>query len=265
MSPYTLRPFTDPERHEAISSMLARRSTNRAEIRAALLTGLGLGGIHRVLELGCGFGFLSEAVAARVAPAACYLGVDACAANGAPFLRRVAATGRRPSFLHMRLGAALPWPDRSFELVLCSWSLYFFPEIIAEISRVLAPGGLLLAITHDERAFTGLLEAGGLGDQGREAEALLRRFSARNGADLLAPSFGRVERVDYPNRLRFGPEHEDDLLAYLAFKLPVLLSEPPPGPDLPPAVAASARATLCAHGEVWVEKDDACFRCWEPR
>ena len=265
MSPHTLRPFEEPERHEAISSMLARRSTNREDIRQALLAGLELGWARDVLELGCGFGFLSEAVAARLAPGARYHGVDACAANAVPFTRRVAAMGRQPSFLHLRVARELPWPARTFDLVLCSWSLYFFPAIITEIARVLRSGGLLLAITHDERAFSGLLDAAGLAAQGREAEVLLRRFSAQNGASLLAPWFRRVERVDYPNRLRFGLEHEDDLLAYLTFKLPVLLAEPPPGPALPPEVAAAARATLCAEGEVWVEKDDACFRCWEPR
>jgi SAM-dependent methyltransferase len=265
MSPHSLRPFEDPGRHEAVSGMLRRLSTNRTDVREVLLAGLDLGDVRAALELGCGFGFMSEALAGRLHPAAHLAGVDACAANGPRFLARLEVAGRAASFQCARLADRLAWPDASLDLVLCSWSLYFFPRILPEIARVLRPGGLALAVTHSERAFAGLLEAAGLAARERESEALLRRFSAENGARLLAPHFATVARVDYPNRLRFGPADETALLAYLAFKLPVLLAEPPPGPGLPAEIEAAVRRTLAGQGEVWVEKDDACFRCWKAR
>lgn len=265
MSPHSLLPFEDPGRHEAISGMLRRLSTNRVDVREALLAGLDLGDVRTAAELGCGFGFMSEALCDRLAPGAVLVGVDACAANGPRFLARVAATGREGRFLCARLADRLPWPDASLDLVLCSWSLYFFPAILPEIARALRPGGRLLAVTHSVRAFFGLLEAAGLAARERESEALLRRFSAENGAALLARHLGPVERVDYPNRLRFGPDDLGELLAYLAFKLPVLLAEPPCGPGLPTEAETAVRSTLARQGEVWVEKDDVCFRCRKPR
>ncbi len=93
---------------------------------------------HRVLDIGCGDGQLVAALSAR----ALAVGVDssmAMLATGPPDLARLVA-----------LGEQLPFPDRAFDGA-CSINLLEHaaaPErIMAEMGRVLSPGGRALVIT----------------------------------------------------------------------------------------------------------------------
>ena len=264
MASETLWPFQSPSTHQAVSAIIRDRSDNRDDVRRVSLCDLDLSSSRNVLDLGCGFGFMAEALARRAAPGAQFVGVDVWQTNAAPFLDRVTATGREASFVCMRIGSKLPWPDRSFDLVVCSYSLYFFAEVLPEVSRLLAPDGLFLTITHSESSFVGLLRAAGLEEDGSSLLSLTRRFSAENGRSLLDKWFGDVARVDYHNCLRFRAEHAEELLAYLKFKLPLLVPGSKPGADLPESVARFAMDSLSRLGEVVVEKTDAAFRCRSP-
>ena len=190
--------------------------------------------------------------------------VDAWASNEAPFLEKVAASGRSASFECRQLDSELPWPDRSFDLVVCCYSLYFFVQVLPEVARVLAPDGVFLALTHSERSFVGLLQAAELAEDESTLLALMRRFSAESGREMLGRWFGEVTRIDYRNSLRFQAKDADEFLAYLRFKLPFLIPDSAPGEDLPEPLARLARASLARLGEVVVEKDDAAFRCRSP-
>lgn len=261
----SLRPYEDPAAHEAISEIIRQRSTNPTDIREFALQDLDLSSAREILGLGCGFGFLVRAVAARVAADARLTGVDACASNEAAFLRRVATTSLRGRFQCNRITAELPWPDRSFDLVICSYSLYFFPEVLSEAARVLAPDGVLLALAHSERSFATLLRAAGLEQAGSDLTALVQRFSAENGTGQLERFFEIVERADYHNALRFTPEHLEELLTYVRFKLPFLAPGASPDGKIPESILRSVRQWLSERGELIVEKDDVCFRCRRPR
>jgi SAM-dependent methyltransferase len=261
----SLCPYADPKAHQAISKIIRNRSTNRTDVRHFAVEGLDLSCFREVLGLGCGFGFLVRTVGARVAPGARLTGVDACASNEEPFLKRVATTGLRGRFQCSLISSKLPWPDDTFDLVVCSYSLYFFPEALSEAARVLTPDGLLLALTHSERSFAGLLRATGIGEEESSLKGLVQRFSAENGTQQLNRFFERVERVDYPNLLRFGSQHFEELLAYIRFKLPFLSPGTEPDGNIPEPMLHSVEAYMAAQGEVVVEKDDACFRCWRPR
>ena len=157
------------------------------------------------------------------------------------------------------------WPDGTFDLVCCCYSLYFFPEVIPEIARVLGKDGLLLVITHSEQSVKGQLPAAGFAAAASELVALARRFSAENGRDKLAGSFGRIERIDYPNELRFGSGHREDLYAYLRFKLPLLVPDAAPGDDLPQTLKRFITDRLAEGGEVVIDKNDAIFHCRDPQ
>jgi len=265
MGDLLLLPYEDPASHAAVSEIIRRRSVNRQDVRQAVLEGLDLSSARRVLDLGCGFGFMSEAIAARCAPEACVTGVDAWEANREPFRRQLASTQRGVRFVRMKVGDKLPWPDASYDLVVCSYSLYFFPRIIPEIERILAPSGLLLAVTHSEGSYAGLLRAIAHGGTGSGSVPLVARFSAENAPDRLHRHFRAVSSVSYPNRLRFGAEHREELLAFVRFKLPVLMADVGPGMVVPPAVLRALDRWMSRHGELQIEKDDACFRCWASR
>lgn len=260
-----LWPYRSPPAHEAVSAIIRRRSTNAADVREFALDGFDLSSAKRVLDLGCGFGFMAEALAPRVAPDAEIIGVDVWQANQPPFLEKVAAHGRRASFNCMQVGWELPWPDGAFDLVVCSYSLYFFAEVLPEIPRVLAPHGTFVALTHSRRDFPALALIVGLSSPGGEWVSLISRFSAETGGRKLGRWFGQVERVDYPNALVFGPDELDELLAFLHFKLPLILPGWQPSDELPPGVAERARNLLSTHGTLVIEKNDAVFRCSMPR
>jgi SAM-dependent methyltransferase len=110
-----------------------------------LLEGVEVSG-RRVLDLACGsaplFPDLSRAR---------YLGVDASPGE----LRAAAVQERGPV---VRADANhLPLPDASVDVVVCSMALQILtplPEVLAELRRVLAPSGVLLAVIPVSRPLT---------------------------------------------------------------------------------------------------------------
>jgi SAM-dependent methyltransferase len=265
MADTSLSSFEDPARHRRASDIIRRYSTNRADVRDVLLAGLDVSFAKTVLDLGCGFGFMTEALARRAAPDATFIGVDACEANGPAYVRRIAATGRSARFACQHIASRLDWPDHSFDLVIASYAMYFFPDVLPEAARVLSPDGVFFAVTHTENSCRELLGAAGLPAADPRLLGNILRFSADNGRALLTPWFAEIERVDYQNQLVFGPAEYDDFLTYLRFKLPLLLPETDPDGEIPRPLADAIRAALSHQRSISFEKKDAAFRCRGPR
>jgi SAM-dependent methyltransferase len=93
----------------------------------------------QVLDVACGTGVLTRAVAARVGSTGSVAGLDLD-----PGMLAV-ARARRPDLEWMEGSAEqLPYPDASFDAVVSQFGLMFFPDkpaAIAEMWRVLRPGG----------------------------------------------------------------------------------------------------------------------------
>jgi SAM-dependent methyltransferase len=260
-----LETYGQPAAHQAIAGIIRRYSSNTADIREVALGGLDLTAVERALDLGCGFGFMAEMLAPRLAPGASLTGVDACETNSVPFLERLRRAGRQGRFVTAMIGEALPWTAGAFDLIVASYSLYFFPRIVPELARLLAPDGWLLAVTHCRNSFTGLLHAAGLDPQCSPLKELVDRFPAEEADVRLRPHFATVRRIDYPNRLTFRAGDRGDLDAYVRFKLPLLFPGSNPGGKIPAALEQSLTAWLEQRGAVIIEKDDACFQCRGPQ
>jgi ubiquinone/menaquinone biosynthesis C-methylase UbiE len=96
---------------------------------------------ERVLDLGCGSGWLSRQVAA-LAPEGSVLGADV----SDEMVRRAERASRAISNVSFCVGSAekIPAEDGSFSRVISVESAYYWPDPaqgLAEIFRVLAPGG----------------------------------------------------------------------------------------------------------------------------
>lgn len=104
---------------------------------------LGESGGRRVLDIGCGGGFLSESFACdgfRV------VGIDPSPASVDTARRHAAANGLEIDYRVGR-GESLPFPDASFDIVACCDVLEHVNDlerVIQEVVRVLRSGGLLL-------------------------------------------------------------------------------------------------------------------------
>ena len=133
------------------------------------------------------------------------------------------------------------------------------------MARVLRGDGLFLVLTHSERSFLGLLRAVGIPTDDSALVSLIRRFSAENGAALLAPCFAELQSIPYRNLLHFHREDIADLITYLRFKLPLIL--PAAEAELGSSIdlVARAKSRLSRLGWVKVEKDDTAFLCRKPR
>jgi SAM-dependent methyltransferase len=98
---------------------------------------------ERVLDVACGTGVVARQVAARGGSGGPVVGLDP--SPGMLAVARAAADreGVRVDWREGR-AEALPFPDESFDLVLCQFGLMFFADrqaALAEMRRVLADGG----------------------------------------------------------------------------------------------------------------------------
>lgn len=105
----------------------------------------------RVLDLGCGGGFMAEALAHR---GAVVTGIDSCAQAVAAATRHARAEGLNLRYGVAR-GEALPLGDASVDVVVCVDVLEHverLDEVLVEMRRVLVPGGLLVFDTINRTA-----------------------------------------------------------------------------------------------------------------
>jgi ubiquinone/menaquinone biosynthesis C-methylase UbiE len=99
---------------------------------------------RRILDVGCGTGYLLGRLAARVPQAGALAGIDA-----APAMIEVAKGAATDARLRFVVGTAerLPWPAASFDLAVSTTSFDHWADQragLAECARVLAPGGCLV-------------------------------------------------------------------------------------------------------------------------
>ncbi|MEI2689117.1 MAG: class I SAM-dependent methyltransferase [Anaerolineae bacterium] len=105
---------------------------------------------RRLLDLGCGFGVVSKELAKMSRGRVVALDHSLPALLAAPSTLRKAA----PTCAE---AGALPFADASFDLVFCQLALLWMPlePTLAEVRRVLQPGGVLVAMEPD---YGGMIE-----------------------------------------------------------------------------------------------------------
>jgi SAM-dependent methyltransferase len=186
---------------------------------------------QRVLEVGPGPGELSERLARE-------LGVTVVAIDSSERMVELAVSRG----VDARLGdvQSLDLPAESFDCAIAAWMLYHVPDLdrgLAEISRVLRPGGRLVAVTN---AVDHLLEVWQLVG----ADHMPLPFGAENGEEALRRHFARVERRDVEGTTTFP--HASAVRGYLgSFERGVPLARSVPA-VVPPLVARRRVAVFVA-------------------
>jgi len=154
-----------------------------------------------MLEVGCGTGEF----AARVRSA--LPGTELVAVDQSERLVDVTAT--RGVTARQADVQDLPFADDTFDVVAALWMLYHVPDLqrgLAEIRRVLRPGGTLVAVTNGDEHLSDLRrDAGGT--------PAITTFSSENGEAALRQHFADVRREDFASRAVF-PDHAT-AVAYL--------------------------------------------------
>lgn len=135
---------------------------------------------RRVLEVGGGPGELAATIAAELRAEVVMLDVS-------PRMVELA----RERGVEARVGDVqeLPFDDASFDCAVAAWMLFHVPDLdrgVAELARVLRPGGRLVAVTNAEHHLRELREIAG-------SAAWERPFTRENGAEVLGRHFRAVE------------------------------------------------------------------------
>jgi ubiquinone/menaquinone biosynthesis C-methylase UbiE len=149
---------------------------------------------ERILEVGCGEGELAERLQRE-------LGAEVLAVDQSE--RMVEITRARGVNAHLGNVERLDIPDSSYDCVVAAWMLFHVSDLdraLAEIVRVLEPGGRLVAVTNGSDHLRELFDLVG-------GRAWVSGFHADDADRILARHFTRVERRDAHGWLVF-PEAE---------------------------------------------------------
>jgi len=172
-------------------ALLARRSAyERAVFEGGqgpwevMLTAIAEVAPTRVLDVGCGPGDITERIARDITE-------DVVAVDVAPRMVELA----RARGIDARVGdvQSLSFDDRTFDVALAAWMLFHVPDLargLAELHRILVPGGRLIAVTNSERHMHEARELAGVDMRGQVS------FSRENGRAILERVFDHVEQRD---------------------------------------------------------------------
>jgi len=266
--------FDNVQAHLRIADLIQRFSTNKHDVHRTALEGMDLMECRQILDLGCAFGSFTDKLKGRVSHEAVATGVDVIGTYEPLFLAACRRAGIHGRFFPTGTSILKTFADRSFDLILCSYALYFFPEVIPEIARILHKKGAFVAITHHRQnagemieLIKRILDTMGLShERDLPLEHIIGRFSSENGEALLQPWFGRIKVIDFPNKLVFPKQDIEYFLEYYRFKSPLYFTDT--GLDMEaiiPVVSEHIRRATSERNDVTISKDDCTFICALPR
>jgi ubiquinone/menaquinone biosynthesis C-methylase UbiE len=169
--------------------------TTALDARTPLVAAVVAAQPRRILEVGCGWGELAEWVGRET-------GAEVVAIDLSP--RMVELAGERGVDAQVADVQELPFADGDFDVAIAAWMLYHVADLdrgVAELARVLGPGGRLIAATNSRFHLLELRELVGSGPS-------TLKFSREDGEEHLGRHFAKVTREDIDGRLEFADRAE---------------------------------------------------------
>jgi len=233
--------------HAEVGGIIRAHSENRTDIRIVAKKMIEWKNVRRVIDLGCGYGWFEEVLEESTD---LIVGVDYLVENANPFTQNAKKTAKEVIFKTCILPATIDFPSGYFDLVVCAYSLYFFPGVLPEVKRILRGGGTFIVITHSET----MLEEGKRFFDFNNLRTVIEEFSAENGEATLRKYFQHITSVDYRNSLIFHRGDERDLAFYIDFKREFIKKDA--NPEL---VRETMLQELFRKGEFRLNKNDKIF------
>jgi len=192
--------YRDSGNLRARISLHDRYGSGKVRLQRWVFEVLGLRQGESVLEAGCGLGTLWLENQDRL-PAVVLTLSDVSGGMAAEAAANLRGAGLGSVAFAVAGAQNLPFRDQSFNLVVGNHMLYHVPDLDAalrEFSRVLRPGGRLVAATNGEKHMAELrsLMESHLSVTGRGS--VIGEFSLESGSLALARHFARVEVVRTP-------------------------------------------------------------------
>ncbi len=269
--------YYDSNAHVRIQRLIAKHSTNQEDIRNIAFSDIDFRKVHHILDLGCAFGYSILGLKDKILPGTHIVGFDLQESYQKPYLnacRQICANGE----FHISDVAELAtFPAHFFDLVIASFSMYFFPDSLANIAGVLKKDGSFVAITHSEDILRELIQhiPGVMDNLGVKLpeilciQRLFQEFSCENGKELLDPYFGAIVKRPFNNRLRFAEDELGEFTDYVEMKKHLFLKEA--YEEIPDNITSVLDNVMAAIGikaaqKGWVEfnKNDCVFICSNP-
>ena len=245
--------YKTPVNLDARIALHERFSVSKVEWLDWVFDQLDLPPSSRVLEVGCGTGVLWRYNLPRL-PAGWQVVLSDQSAG--MLAQSKANVGQSGQFAFEQCDVqSLPFADAYFDGVIANHMLYHVPDLargLAEIRRVLKPGGTLFAATNGNGHMSRLHELLHRFDPCFSEDPIRLGFALENGAALLAPYFAIVELHRYESSLRVTESAA--LVAYARS-----MSRFPP--EAAPAFAALVEEELrTGGGVIEINKETGLFR-----
>jgi ubiquinone/menaquinone biosynthesis C-methylase UbiE len=254
--------YKDVSNFQARFQLHARFSTNHYGWLPWVFDQFKLPAACRVLELGCGPGRLWQQNSGRI-PAGWEVTLSDFSPGMLEEAQRNLADSPHPFRFEVVDAQAIPFADASFDAVIANHMLYHVPDrpgALAEIRRVLKPGGRLYAST------TGAAHLREMGEMLRRFDPSLptgwgalneETFRLENGGEALAEWFEQVRLHRYEDALAVT---EAELL--VAFLLSMAAQPLIVGERRAEFTRFVEQALAAQGGTIHITKDSGLFEAW---
>lgn len=208
-----------------------------------------------LLELGCGPGYLWKENANRI-PAGWRITVsDLSPGMLDAAWRNLVVTGRTFKFKEVD-AQSIPYEDETFDVVIANHMLYHVPDrakAIAEIKRVLKPGGRLIATTVGENHMHEIMDWFRQIHIDNVWESFVIQFTLENGLDQLKPYFSQISLSRYEDNL-----HVTEMEPLMAYILSAIRATELSEEELA-KLQNSLKKELQEQGGIFISKDSGLF------